>query len=326
MTSVLLVAAAWMVLGFVLLIGGAALLVDGASRLARQLGVSELVVGLTIVAIGTSSPELAVTVTAALDGRPDMIVGNIVGSNIANIGLILGLSAVVGHMAIPEALLKRDFVWLAIGTLGVGLFAIDGSLDRWEGWLLMLGAVAFSYANYRLANADSRASAESRRSDPTPTRTSRVRSVAWIVLGLVGLAIGGDRLVLGASEAARLFGISEYLIGLTVVALGTSLPELATSLVGVRRGEGDLVLGGIVGSNIYNLFLILASGMILGALPLHDIVQTVQIPLMIGLTLALVPILRDGLHVRTRWGWVLLIAYAMATAAAVLLDPGNGGP
>lgn len=308
--------------GFGLLMGGAWALVEGASRLARMVGISDLVVGLTIVAIGTSSPELAVTLTAAFSGKPDMVIGNIVGSNIANIGLILGLSAILGHIQIPDRLLKQDFLWLLLATLATGVFAIGGRFDRIEGAILLAGAFAFTLFNYRIARGEARihAGLELPR-EPGAGRTT-VLSIVGVIVGISGLVLGGDLLVRGATDVALKLGVSEYLIGLTMVAVGTSLPELATSVVGVARGQGELILGGIVGSNIYNILLILAAGMLVIPLEIESIILTVQIPLMIGLTLALVPILRDGLHMRTRWGWFLLMAYVAMTAIAVRIDPG----
>ncbi len=309
--------------GFGLLIGGAWALVEGASRLARIVGISELVVGLTIVAIGTSAPELAVSLIGAFQGKPDMVIGNIVGSNIANIGLILGLAAIIGHIKIPEELLKQDFLWLLLATLAAGAFAIGGRFDRWEGLVLLAGAAGFTWFNYRVARDDAmaHAAAEGERAK-TAWKTISISIVA-IVLGIAGLVIGGNWLVGGATEIALDLGVSEYLIGLTMVAVGTSLPELATSVVGVARNQDSLVLGVIVGSNIYNLLLILGSAMFIVPLEVHRNMETVQIPLMIGLTLALVPILRDGLHVKTRWGWLLLAAFILTTVIAVRIDPGS---
>ncbi len=309
--------------GFGLLIGGAWALVEGASRLARIVGISELVVGLTIVAIGTSAPELAVSLIGAFQGKPDMVIGNIVGSNIANIGLILGLAAIIGHIKIPEELLKQDFLWLLLATLAAGAFAIGGRFDRWEGLVLLAGAAGFTWFNYRVARDDAmaHAAAEGERAK-TAWKTISISIVA-IVLGIAGLVIGGNWLVGGATEISLDLGVSEYLIGLTMVAVGTSLPELATSVVGVARNQDSLVLGVIVGSNIYNLLLILGSAMFIVPLEVHRNMETVQIPLMIGLTLALVPILRDGLHVKTRWGWLLLAAFILTTVIAVRIDPGS---
>lgn len=309
--------------GFALLVAGAWALVEGAARLARLVGISELVVGLTIVAVGTSSPELAVSVVGALQGKPDMVIGNIVGSNIANIGLILGLCAIIGRIRIPEQLLRQDFLWLLAATVATGVFAIGGRFSRPEGLVLLAGAAAFTYFNYQVARGDARAHAAAGGTGSGVAWRTIAMSIAAIAAGIAGLVVGGDLLVDGATRIARGLGVSEYLIGLTMVAVGTSLPELATSVVGVGRGQGALILGGIIGSNIYNLLLILGVAMTIVPLDIHANMRTVQIPLMIGLTLALIPILRDGLHVRTRWGWLLLAAFAATTAIAVVLDPGS---
>ena len=192
-----------------------------------------------------------------------------------------------------------------------------------RGIVLLLGAVAFTVFNYRLARGEAKAHAASDVEKADVAWTTIALSVVGIVVGIGGLALGGDWLVRGATEIALDIGVSEYLIGLTVVAVGTSLPELATAFVGVAKGQSELVLGGIVGSNIYNLLLILAAGMIVLPLDIQRTVLNVQIPLMVGLTLVLVPILRDGLHVRTRWGWLLLAAYVGTTLVAIGIDPGS---
>lgn len=316
---------AWLLIaaGFVALVGGAWALVEGAARIAKGLGVSELVIGLTIVAIGTSAPELAVTVTAALEGKTDLIIGNVVGSNIANIGLILGVGALVGRIDIPDELLRRDLVWLLGATLAVGVLAIGGEYTRPEGALLLAGGVGFLVFSYRVARKEM---AEGRLKDSDEIHAASgtwdfVRSVVLVIVGIIGLVAGGRWLVDGASTIARDFGISEYLIGLTVLAIGTSLPELATTVVGVRREQGELILGGVVGSNIFNLLLILAVGILIQPMEIAQVTLQIQIPLMIGLTLALAAMLLDGSHLRRRWAVLLLTAYVLAIGAAIYLDP-----
>lgn len=315
---------AWLLIlaGFVALVAGAWALVEGAARIAKGLGVSELVIGLTIVAIGTSAPELAVTITAALEGRSDLIIGNVVGSNIANIGLILGVGALVGRIDIPDELLRRDLVWLLGATLAVGLLAVGGEFTRPEGLLLLAGGLAFLVFSYRVARSEM-AAGELREPDEIEAAHGPwdyARSGVLVFLGILGLTVGGRWLVSGASTIAIDFGISEYLIGLTVLALGTSLPELATTVVGVRRDQGELILGGVVGSNIFNLLLILAIGIVIEPMSIAAVTRQVQIPLMIGLTLGLGAILLDGSHLRRRWAVALLTAYTVAIGLAIYFD------
>jgi len=315
--------------GLILLLAGAYSLVEGASKIAFAFGISELVVGLTIVAIGTSAPELAVSVAGALQGsaKSEIIIGNVVGSNIANIGLILGSSAFITVVNVPQQILRVDFLWLLGATALAGFFAWDSKYTAPEGAVLLLGVVAFSVFQYRIAARQSRQDAAERLANGIAAPDRRLMTLlpfaGMVVLGIGALALGSDWLVNGATEIATSMGINEYIIGLTLVAVGTSLPELATSLMGAWRGEGDIVVGNIVGSNIYNLLLILGAGMVITDLNIPDQVRTVQIPLMIGLTFVLYPILRSSKQVRKPEGLLLLLAYAAITAAAIVINPGE---
>ncbi len=326
------------ILGMLLLVGGAYYLVEGASRIASAFGISELVIGLTIVAIGTSAPELAIVVATALQINAEalgpvqgseLIIGNVVGSNIANIGLILGFSATTALIGIPRGIIRRDFPWLLAATLLVGGFALNGEFEFLEGAVLFVGFILFSIFQYRIAQQQSASAAAERNANgdgheaENLSRSPRVlaRNAALVVGGGLGLALGSDWLVDGASIIARDLGISEYLIGLTLLAVGTSLPEFATSVLASARGEGELVVGNIIGSNIYNLFLVLSVGMLIVDLEIPDVVREVQIPLMVGLTLALVPIFTTGTAVSRREGIGLLIAYVVITGLAFAIGP-----
>lgn len=324
------------IIGLVVLVGGAYILVEGASRIAKAFGISDLVVGLTVVAIGTSAPELAIVVASALNIESgalaltegsNLIIGNVVGSNIANIGLILGFSAVTATLAVPQNIIRRDFAWLAVITAIVGMMAWDGEFRRPEGMILIIFVVAFSIFQYRIAAKQSRdaALANSQEGAVAPAgrdAKSISRNLAMVLAGIVGLAFGSDWLVEGATIIAKDLGVSEYLIGLTLLAVGTSLPELATSIVGAMKSEGELIVGNIIGSNIYNLILVLAAGMIITDLQIPDQVRTLQIPLMIGLTFALLPIFATGGQVHRREGLGLLGAYILITVLAVAANPG----
>lgn len=308
------------VVGTVILVVGAYSLVEGASRIAALMGISELVVGLTVVAIGTSAPELAITVVSAFEAREtgvgsELIIGNVVGSNIANIGLILGFGAFLSASAIKVApeIIRRDFAWLAFATVLVGIFAFDSELVFHEGIILLAAMIAFSFFSYRVAmrqssNRDKQASKSGRSKVP--------RYGVMVLFGIVGLALGSRWLVDGATEIALELNISEFIIGLTLVALGTSLPELATSIVGAIRGEGELIVGNVIGSNIYNLLLVLAAGMIITPLGIPDTVLQVQIPLMIGLTFALFPIMLSARKIQRWEGIALVSSYVVITVLA----------
>jgi cation:H+ antiporter len=316
--------AIWAVIGLSVLVVGAYILVEGASRIAYAFGVSELVVGLTIVAIGTSTPELAISITSALhqragqiDNSTELIIGNVVGSNIANIGLILGLSAFIAAIHVPKIILQRDLLWLFGATSLVGLFAWDGRFAPVEGYVLLVGLVAFGIFQYRLAVQESRTHIESGHHIIKRTKLELAKDGGFIILGIGALAVGSDWLVDGATKIALDLGVSQFLIGLTLVAVGTSLPELATSIVGSYRGEGDIILGNIIGSNIFNLLLILAAGMVITPLEIPHQVREIQIPLMLSLTFALYPLIRMNHKITRLEGIILLAAYLFIMVMAL---------
>lgn len=315
-------------IGLVVLVFAAYILVEGASRIAFAFGISQLIVGLTIVAIGTSAPELMVSITSALQIRAgdlstsagsEIIIGNVVGSNIANIGLILGFSAFVASINVPKTILQRDFLWLLGVSILVGIMSLDKKFSFWDGVILLIGTVIFSYFQYWLAT-HSEQPEEKANHEAAKAPQVIARSAFMVVGGIIGLGIGSNWLVSGATEIATSLGVSEFIIGLTLVAVGTSLPELSTSVVASFRGEGELVVGNIIGSNIYNLLLILASAMVITTLEIPDVVRELQIPLMIGLTFALYPIIRSEQKIQRWEGILLLVAYLVMTGLAVILN------
>ncbi len=253
--------------GIALLVGGGEAMVRGAAALARQLGVSPLVIGLTVVAFGTSAPELAVNLTAALQGTGAMAFGNLVGSNLANIGLILAGTAILRRLSIEGSVITREIPMMllaSVAALVMGVDALRGEpesmVDRSEGLLLLLFFGIFLY--YTIAET-----LRKRGSDPFVEQASeqhageRLQSMSGstvlVVAGLVGLTLGGRFTVEGAVDLATALGAPKALVGLTVVAVGTSLPELSASLIAARRGESDLAVGNVVGSNIFNLLFVL---------------------------------------------------------------------
>ena len=226
----------------------------GSSALARRLVLSPLVIGLTVVAFGTSAPELAVSVDAALKGRSDIALGNVIGSNIANIGLILGSAALIQRLTIRAQLVRIDLRVLVAATLLTPLLLLDGEIGRVEGAILLLGLIV--YLSYTVALARrGRATvlAEFQDAFPLPVRRPWLE-VIMVAMGITLLISGAEALVFGAVSIAQQYHVSTAIIGLTIVAAGTSLPELATSIVAAIRREGDLVVGNVVGSNIFNLF------------------------------------------------------------------------
>lgn len=262
-----------LVIGFVLLVWGADKFVEGASALARKMGVSPLLVGLTIVAFGTSMPELAVSVTAALRGANEIAVGNVVGSNMFNLLVVAGLSAVICPLVMDKMLLRRDWP-LSIFAAVLLLVAIapDHVIARWEGAvLLVVFAVILSRQikaalndRAQLAAAEAEAAEEAAEMTKSPV-------MIWvnIVLGLACIVLGGQLAVNGATGIARMFGLSETLIGLTIVAIGTSLPELVTSIVAARKGQNEIAMGNVIGSNLFNILLILGVSAVITPIPVQ---------------------------------------------------------
>jgi cation:H+ antiporter len=261
--------------GGLLLYFGAQWLVAGASALALALRIPQLIVGLTVVAYGTSTPEVVVSVQSALAGHPAVAIGNVLGSNIANIGLILGVAAMVAPARVDGALRRRELPILLLATALVPLVLLDGVIARAEGaTLLALGLLysgwmvwaARSGAELASARADVAAERDMADAAGAPRPRGVARSLAVALFGLAVLLVGGTLFVNGAVDAAHALGMSERLVGLTVVAIGTSLPELVTSVVAARRGHSDLAIGNVVGSNIFNVFLCLG-GAALAAMP-----------------------------------------------------------
>lgn len=243
--------------GLALLLGGGEALVRGASALALRPGLSPLAVGLTVVAFGTSTPELVVSVDAALAGTPDIAVGNVIGSNIANVTLILGLAMLAGPAVVVARTVRIDAPLVVGLSLVLVVMLADGSVGRLEGLALVAGLVLFTGLTLVQGRRESRAvKREFAEALDEPAHTVAV-SVALVVLGLVGLVVGGRLFLDGAVLAARTVGVSEAVIGLTVVALGTSLPEMATSVLAAARGHGDIAVGNVLGSNLFNMLGIL---------------------------------------------------------------------
>ncbi|MCA9678080.1 MAG: calcium/sodium antiporter [Kofleriaceae bacterium] len=256
----------------VLLYFGAEWLVGGSARLASSLGVKPLIVGLTVVAYGTSAPELVVGVGASLSGQGAIALGNVIGSNVANIGLILAVAALIQPPVVDPSLRRREVPVLVLSAALLPLVLIDGVIERWEGAALLVLAIGYTYwmvRTARHATADLVHVREVGEAADEATlgavpNVGRGRMIALAIVGLVLLVAGGHFLVVGAVGLARRFGMSERLIGLTIVAVGTSLPELATSIIAAMRGHSDLAVGNVIGSNIFNVLLILGGSGLAG--------------------------------------------------------------
>lgn len=251
----------FIVLGVWLVLTGADKLTDGASALARRMKMPEIIIGLTIVAAGTSAPELFVSLVSALKGTADLAVGNVVGSNIMNTMLIVGCAAVVAPMTISKSTVRKDIPFSVGASVLMLLLAFDSYLGRLDGIILLLGFAAFmTYTLLQVRKTDATDQPEPS-SQPEPSGQSGEKSVwvnvGWVVFGLVALVLGSNIFVDHASDLALALGISEGVVGLTVVAGGTSLPELATSVVAARKGQSAMAIGNVIGSNVFNILLIL---------------------------------------------------------------------
>ncbi len=303
--------------GLVLLVLGADWLVRGASRLATAWGISPLVVGLTVVAYGTSAPELAVSVNAVLGGQPNLSLGNVIGSNICNVLLILGASAAITPLIVNAQLIRMDVPIMVGLSILTWVLALDGRLGRVEGLLLVAGAIAYTVLQVKQARRDP--SGDDDAADASG-RSSLLANAGYIVLGFGGLVLGARWLVASAITFATAFGVSELVIGLTIVAVGTSLPEVATSIVAAVRGERDIAVGNVVGSNIFNILTVL--GVSATVSPVGLLVPAgalnFDMPVMVAVAIACLPVFARR-AVIGRWEGVLFLFYYVAYTAYVVL-------
>ena len=306
MTSPLL----FLLLGLVLLYFGGEGLVRGSSALALRLGLTPLVVGLTVVAFGTSAPELVVSVQAALAGQGDIAIGNVIGSNIFNIGLILGVTALIYPLKVQLQILRIDTpIMIGVSLLAAWMLA-DRTIGRPEGALLFVGIIAYTVFTVLYARkVKSSAEVEAEFAESVPAPHGRVwRDLIFIAVGLALLIAGSHFLVAGAVRLARGFGISEAIIGLTIVAAGTSMPELVTSLVAAFKKQPDIALGNIIGSNIFNILGILGAAALLRPITGEGI-KMMDLYVAIAFAVALLPVLWSGRKMERWEGGLLLAAY-----------------
>jgi cation:H+ antiporter len=297
-------------LGVAILAVGADVFVRGSSTVAERFGISPFVIGLVIVGFGTSTPELAVNLSAALKGSTDIAVGNVVGSNIANVGVILGIAALITPLVVHLRMVKVELPLMIAVSVGLWVLALGGSITRWEGVLMLVGFVGFLLFLLKTSKgepADVRAEFEG---EVKPVR-SATATTAFIVGGLAMLMGGGYLCVDAAVGLARGLGMSELVIGLTIVAVGTSLPELASSAMAAWRGHTDIAIGNVIGSNIYNVLCILGITAVIEPLPTSGAtVMWLDLPVMIGFALVLVPMMLIGMRISRLSGVLLLVGYA----------------
>lgn len=310
--------------GLAALLVGAQLLVTGAARLALSLGLSPLVVGLTIVAFGTSAPELAVSVRGAWTGQMDVALGNVIGSNIFNVLFILGASALIVPLLVARQAVRQEVPIMIGASLLLLLLARDGSLGRGEGVLLLAILSAYLILVIWQSRRGETPAEPELPGGPgnSPTWLDR-QSAQWLLVasGLALLVVGSNWLVDGAVGVARLLGLSELIIGLTIVAAGTSLPEVATSLLAAVRGQRDLAVGNVIGSNIFNIFAVLGVAAVVApaSLPVSQAAISFDLPVMIAVAIACLPIFFTG-HTISRWEGLVFLGYYAAYTAFLLLE------
>jgi cation:H+ antiporter len=295
--------------GLLLLSLGAESLVRGSAALALRLGIKPLVVGLTVVAFGTSSPEIVVSLQAAFKGDSALALGNVVGSNISNVALILGLSALVRSLRVQAQIIRREIPLMIFASLLLCLLILGGQLNRLEGLLLVLGSLAYTAFTYSSARKSKDRHVQEEFADALPQPKGKVWAhMIFIFVGLALLIVGANFLVSGAITIAQSFGVSQVVIGLTIVAVGTSLPELATSIAAARKDEGDIVIGKVIGSNVLNILFVLGMAALIAPLQTNDL-RVTDLAVMVGSAAIVFPLMRRGFQL-TRWeGAVLLAGY-----------------
>ena len=310
-----------------LLTTGAEVLVRGASRLAITLGITPLIVGLTIVAFGTSSPELAVSVMAAWSGSGamDIALGNVIGSNIFNVFFILGLSALVAPLVVSIQLVRLDVpVMITVSVLAI-IMSLDGSISRMDGMILFTGVIIYTILMIRLGRKQS-AHDQAEYFEPPQQLSNKIRQfildVGLVVAGLLFLVSGSDILVKSAINIASSLGISEFVISVTIVAIGTSLPEVATSVVASIRGERDIAVGNIVGSNIFNILAVLGLSALVSPAGITVTAPVLQFDMLVMLAAALIclPVFFTGFRITRPEGAVLLMFYVLYTGYIILVE------
>lgn len=309
-------------IGLIILIAGAEALVRGASRLASTVGISPLVVGLTVVAFGTSSPELAVSVIASVNDKADISLGNVIGSNILNVLFILGLSAVIVPLAVSRQIIRLDVPIMIICSVLVLLMGLDGSISRTDGILFTAGIIAYTVFLIRQSRKEKeRPSDEFVKEYKAGGKKTLLIDIALVAAGLGLLVLGSRWLVNGAVMIATYLGLSELIIGLTIVAAGTSLPEVATSVIASIRGERDIAVGNIVGSNIFNILAVLGISGIAApdGIAVPESVLRFDIPVMTAAAVACLPIFFTG-NVIARWEGKLFLLYYAAYTTYIVLD------
>jgi cation:H+ antiporter len=322
----MIVTLVFFIAGLALLIVGAEALVRGASRLASAVGISPLVIGLTVVAFGTSSPELAISIFSAVTGKPDIALGNVVGSNIFNVLFILGASAIIVPLLVSQQLVRLDVPLMIVVSFLMVIMGYDGNIGRIEGLLLVAIGVAYTIFIIKKSYQDNKAANNNEGSEQTSeSKSSGIGNLpvnlGFIIVGLVMLVFGSRFLVDSAITIAGAMGVSQLIIGLTIIAAGTSLPEVATSIMASIRGERDIAVGNVVGSNIFNILFVLGLSSIVApnGLSVTPSIMGFDLPVMIAVAIACLPIFFTG-NLIARWEGFVFLGYYLAYTLYLILD------
>ena len=301
-----------LLVGFIFLIKGSDFFVDGASSIASILKIPTIIVGLTIVAFGTSAPEAAVSITSSLTGSNAMAVSNVIGSNLFNILMVIGIAALLGDLLMEKSVLNKDLPFLVLITILFAAFVVIGwNITNIEGIILLI--ILIAYLIYLIRNAK-----KSEDSDKVEeAKFSLPKSIVLIIIGLAGIILGGDLVVNSASDIAIALGMSETLVGLTIVAIGTSLPELVTSLTALKKGENQLVIGNVIGSNIFNILFVLGASSAISSIPL-DSSMLIDVVFMIIVTIICFIFGRTQDKFDKKEGIILVLLFIIYMAFAIL--------
>jgi len=309
-----------LIIGFFFLIKGADLFVEGASSIAKKFNVPAMVIGLTIVAMGTSAPEAAVSITSSLAGQNDMSVANIVGSNFFNILVVLGVSAIIAKLPVQKGTIKKDAPFLLLVSALLLLFGLNLNISRIEGLILLAVFTYFLIDTIRSAKKGSQETANEAATTmdvEVAEESSIPKTILLSIIGVVGIVLGGDMVVNSATDIATSFGMSANLVGLTIVAIGTSLPEFVTSVVAIKKGETDIAIGNVIGSNIFNILLVLGlaatiSPITISTFALIDVIFMVSITVLLYLFMK-----KDNSLVKSQ-GIIFLVVYVAYMAYTIV--------
>ena len=310
-----------LIIGFFFLIKGADLFVDGAASIARKFNIPSMVIGLTIVAMGTSAPEAAVSITSSLAGQNDMSVANVVGSNFFNILMVLGVSAILAKLPVQKNTIKKDTPFLLIVSGLLLLFAMDKDISRIEGLILLIVFAYFLYTTVKSAKNNPEESISNDEvalsEDESSTEVPMLKTIILSIIGLVGIVIGGDMVVDSATSIATLFGMSANLVGLTIVAVGTSLPEFVTSIVAIKKGETEIAIGNVIGSNVFNILLVLGLATAICPITITTF-ALIDIVFMVAITILLYIFMKKDNSLVKKHGIIFVIIYIVYMAYTII--------